>query len=319
MIEDEKAEISAIKFRLQNFFNAARSSDPVIADIGLKLKCEEADDCFKDYKLFAVRKPELNTSITSAFFLRLRKELVNFMGLDCGTRIIQVLSDTAAFSPVGTKKMLDIFVAHKNLSDSLIEFGYTGEKDSDYSELSGNAMVHYLLELGIIDSDHVLANIVGASFLYPCWVSDRVKFFMATYNDDDDISRQTNFGDDVDVSDKIMKTGDCAYLFEGGPQSLLQCIHMLERDVIIHAVKGLRKPNQIQRFSTAAFLLHLKRKYFDIAVDRSIFIVQNEFNVYKGSVCGEVHASSFEAASVYLAFFTPNLLAKLDSHVVDMS
>lgn len=195
-------------------------------------------------------------------FNALRTALLAEMQLQPTAKMVQILCDTAPFSETGTTSMKDIFApivaaVQSNNRNYLIEFGYTADVQGE--KLSGNGMIHDYVEKGAISADVVLANIVGESFTYGCNVSDKIKNVIMTHNNETDIATQTKFRDDIAVSDKIMKPGDIVFLFEGGVQSYMQALNVLENGVTVVAVDNLREIS-IKRFSAAKFLLAVKER-----------------------------------------------------------
>ena len=65
----------------------------------------------------------------------------------------------------------------------------------------------------------------------------------------------TTFGDDIWISDGVMRKGDRMICFEGGIQSLKQCINMLLAGIHVIAVTDLRSH---VKFSAARLLSKLK-------------------------------------------------------------
>lgn len=169
---------------------------------------------------------------------------------------IQVFGDSQTFTHEGTMRAKSLLVhlvmnAHPN---SLILFGLTGKKDVDKQErliTETNYLVSHLMDENIIKPNRVIGNMVDyhTGFAIKEWgsmFSDKINHFTLVYSNT--AEPETVFGKDTPITDGLTNTaGVC---FDGGVQSLLQALNLLERGIPVFALTDLRdlsdKTNRIR-------------------------------------------------------------------------
>ncbi len=197
-------------------------------------------------------------------FAQFKYKISTRMGF-LGKPIIQIVGDSNRFSPAGTA-FCRKFVREHLANDSIIEYGYTGYKTGG-QELDTNSFVNEYIDEQPIQSRRILANVVGHTLFainkWGCYVSPHVHHFVVVYNDSgmatepqfDENGKKTagftTFGDDVTMSDFACDRLIC---LEGGAQSFLQAVNVLQQGNSIEAVYNIRKPSDAKMFSAARFL-----------------------------------------------------------------
>lgn len=166
--------------------------------------------------------------------------------LSTTTSIVQIIGDSGtAFDDDKIPAAQTILSSH--VANSAIEYGWTASKHdtnwlvNDYkAEYPQTMLIANLVEQSAEALDKGMEGIQN--------VSTFVLLF--------DRLSPTRFGDDIWLSDGIMRSerGDKMLCFEGGPQALCQCSHVLTKAVQVVAVTNLRSG----RFSAARFLTAFK-------------------------------------------------------------
>ena len=153
-------------------------------------------------------------------------------------------------------------------SADIIEYGVTS--GGKIEEPTVNAFVSYGMEIGKIDPSIVLGNVVGDSVYmvekYKANFSPKIIHLVLVYNETLPIKdthgnyskNRTIFGDDVNISDRIMSSndGDEMILIDGGVQSLQQSVTALTLGVKVSAIYGIKVSKDY--LSAAEFLAGLK-------------------------------------------------------------
>jgi hypothetical protein len=139
----------------------------------------------------------------------------------------------------------------------MVEYGYTGHEDKDVRDANG--LVNEYVRMHPEQSHRFLANIVGHTVValekWKCQAASSVSHFVTVYNDAGMTEgKHTMFGDDVIASDHLMekKDGDCLVMLEGGMQSFKQAINVLNRDIPIYALTGIRTEKGKKGFFSAS-------------------------------------------------------------------
>lgn len=162
--------------------------------------------------------------------------------------ILQVVGDSGTSFDESSLPRARRILSHAIKQDTYIEFGWTFQiRDANW------LVVDYLEthpEVGqrvIVNAVNVAIDIVGTGE----WSYSNHARQMVFVNGDP----STNFGDDVWISDGVMRKGDRMICFEGGIQSLKQCINMLLAGIRVIVVTDLRSDI---KFSAARLLSKLK-------------------------------------------------------------
>lgn len=197
-------------------------------------------------------------------FNNFKRMLLEKMGY-AGKHVLQIVGDSGRFSPEGTAFGRK-FVRERLPGDFVIEYGFTGYKTGG-AELDANSFINEFVDEQPIQAPRVLANVLGhtvwAITKWGCYVSPHVRNFVVVYNDagmseDPQFDTEgkktagfTTFGDDVQMSDFSC---DRLLCLEGGAQSFLQAVNVLQQEKTIEAVYNIRKPIDGKMFSAARFL-----------------------------------------------------------------
>lgn len=206
-------------------------------------------------------------------FLTLKRMITSRMGLE-EQPVMQIVGDSGRFSPEGTAYGRT-FVRKHSPGKFIIEYGYTGYKTGG-QELDANSFLNEYIDEQPEQAARVLANVLGhtvwAINKWGCYVSPHVRHFVVVYNDagmtqepqfDADgkkVAGFTTFGDDVTMSDY---TCDRLLCLEGGAQSFLQAINVLQQGRPVEVVYNLRKEADAKMFSAARLLQKVDAAFVD--------------------------------------------------------
>lgn len=195
------------------------------------------------YRIIGIAKSDLtNESVVSA-----RGAIFESMGLPADHPVIQVIGDSAVFgceikSKAATKFVDDMLTPC--IDSHAVLYGLTGKRVSDRSEVN-NLVSEWLADtVKAGKTPRVIGNAVDghtpiAMVEWGCSIGDVRDIWLVHSSDYSAV-----FGDDAPLSDYIMKTASTKRSFgivlEGGIQSLAQMINMLDQDIEIHALQGLR-------------------------------------------------------------------------------
>lgn len=202
-------------------------------------------------------------------FAELKKKITTMMGV-AKARSIQIIGDSGRFSTDGTRKARR-FLCGEIDGAGLVEYGFTGYRSDDGSELDINSFVNERADEDPEMAKRVLANIVGhtpvAIQKWGRYGSPNVHHYVVVYNDystDQEpayvdgkkVSGFTTFGNDVTMSDHLLQQadGDRFICLEGGVQSFLQVMNALQQNIPVTLVDGLRKPEKESLFSATRYL-----------------------------------------------------------------
>lgn len=204
-------------------------------------------------------------------FATFKRMLLSKMGFD-GKPIMQIVGDSGRFSPAGTA-FGRAFIRERLSGDYVLEYGYTGYKTGG-QELDANSFINEIIDEQPMLAQRVLANILGHTVVaitkWGCYVCPHVHNFVVVYNDSGmaedpkfneegrKVAGFTTFGDDVTMSDFVC---DRLLCLEGGAQSFLQVVNVLQQGRPVELVYNLRKPEDAKMFSAARFL-HLVEAAF---------------------------------------------------------
>lgn len=200
----------------------------------------------------------------SVDFGQFNQKLLANMGCK-GKTIVQVVGDSNRFSAEGTSFGRK-FVRQRLHDDAVLEYGYTGYKTGG-QELDANSFLNEFVDENPEQAGRMLANVLGhtvwAINKWGCYVSPHVHHFVVVYNDAGITEEPkfncegiktagfTTFGDDVKMSDFVCNKLIC---LEGGAQSFLQTVNVLQQGNTVEIVYNLRKPDDTKMFSAARFL-----------------------------------------------------------------
>lgn len=199
------------------------------------------------------------------------------MGASPTTQFSQFVGDSNLYTNDGTRFGKKLVASTMASNDDIVLYGYTGktlESDNE-SRRDVNQLLSDWVDAkdeGKSRSARVLANIVDehtnvAIEKWGCSISQNVRFFYLVYSNTPTPS--VKFGSDTISSDSI--TNRQTICLDGGIQSLRQSIFMLNRNVAINGVTGLRdltsteddryfnqgSPN-LPYLSAVEFLQHMK-------------------------------------------------------------
>lgn len=190
----------------------------------------------------------------------IKNKLIELTGLDNQARILQVIGDSgSAFtheSVAHALKLMDV----KFRGDTMLLFGFTGRQSDT------NWLVSIFMSQNPERISQVVANTVNQSVDVigtDGWTaSNLVQNLILLYRPD---RLDTKFGDDTWLSDDLMTSGrhDEILCFEGGLQSLEQCLNGLEKGIAVTVVTHMRAASANARFSAAGLLVAVARVHDD--------------------------------------------------------
>ena len=199
------------------------------------------------YGIHKKQQYQKNMNETRRLYKELKSHILQYMDLSPDTHVIQVVGDSAAFSPEGTKKAKSFLKNHLK-PENVILYGYTGHAEQDGTRCVNAAVSDIITEKNMLD--HVIGNVVG--FHTPIALTNwgcsgpLLKHYVIVYGDDESCREQgTVFGDDVIASDYF---ADQLLMLDGGAQSFRQACHafLLGQETTIYS--GLRAPLKASSF-----------------------------------------------------------------------
>jgi hypothetical protein len=197
-------------------------------------------------------------ALSTLDYAALKRQIVSNMKAE-SSKITQLVGDSHNFSKTGTGIARE-FIAQYLRGKHIIEYGFTGYL-VDGDELDLNSLVNEYIEANPGEAYRVLANVVDhtvtALSVWGCRVSSKVRHYVVVYG-----SQSTRFGDDVLASDLILNKhdNDLLVVVEGGAQSFTQIVNVLENDVHVVGLVGVRSPERRKFFSATEFLAVVKRE-----------------------------------------------------------
>ena len=181
--------------------------------------------------------------------LDLRRKLFNHIK---GTsRVVQFVGDCELFTVAGTQFAKEMVEKYVSDPANLLTFGHSGLFKKGASDVNG-----ILIDLVERNAAHerLVSNVVDqCTKAIEKWgfrtCRSTINHMVMVYNGN---GVETRFGDDCDISDKIMQKGDVLVLLEGGIQSFLQALNALNQGATVFALEGLREKDAA-KFSAARF------------------------------------------------------------------
>lgn len=210
------------------------------------------------------------SKLTDAFpYAKFKAEVRKKMGI-AGKKLFQIIGTVKPpFKPKPGEYAREWFYNKIKPAD-IIEYGVTS--GGKIEEPTVNAFVSYGMEKGKIDPNKVLGNVVGDSVYvvekYKANFSPKIKHLVLVYNETLPVKGsdgkypqgRTIFGDDVNISDRIMtpSDGDEVILVDGGVQSLQQSVTALTLGVKVSGIYGIKFSKEY--LSAAEFLAGLQSR-----------------------------------------------------------
>lgn len=279
--------MSAVKlgFNIINVFSTAQRNLleelPVVIDYFQKNKgswitvnCQKllrGNVCY--YGIRKEQQMQKSVLSTRKVYQQMKFHVLQNMGLNPKSRVIQVVGDSVAFSLEGTIKAKKIL--RQYLSDDVVVlYGYTSYLELDGTRCANGAVTDVILEKKL--QKNSIANLVGfhTSSALKFWGCKGLQLqnYMLVYGDDETCrERGTVFGDDVITSDYF---ADKMILLEGGAQSFRQVCNALLLDQEIIILSGLRSstnafdPDGTPYFTASKFIrdifLNISQKKLDV-------------------------------------------------------
>ena len=187
------------------------------------------------------KQNQMQTDIKSTrqLYQDIKSYVLQNMGMNPETKIVQVVGDSVSFSQQGTKAAKN-FLKSNLRNDEIILYGYTGHAETDGTRCVNAVVTDVINEQNNLD--HLIGNLVGfhtpaALKSWNC-TGPELKHYVVVYGDDE-TSREngTVFGDDVVSSDFF---ADSLLVLDGGAQSFRQACNALLLDQNIQVLMGLR-------------------------------------------------------------------------------
>ncbi|HEV2614079.1 MAG TPA: AAA family ATPase [Gammaproteobacteria bacterium] len=178
-------------------------------------------------------------------------------------RVVQFVGDCELFSEAGTQFAMEKVEPYVSDAHNLLTFGHSGL--FNYGAKDVNGIVIASVEHNFKHSGNAHTRLVS-NVVDQCvsgienWgyriCKSPVNQMVVVYNQD---GKETKFGDDCDISDKIMQKSDVLLVLEGGPQSLLQILNALNQNATVEIFEGLREIGS-NKFSAANFLRMVRQQ-----------------------------------------------------------
>lgn len=181
-------------------------------------------------------------------FQEVRSQILHQLRLNPTTKIVQVIGDSARFSPLGTAVGMKFLREHLSENDLLL-WGYTGKATDASGCCEVNQLVTNWLENDPKRLSKAIANVVDfhtpmAIREWKCSISTAVKNFYLVYPD-------VKFGGDTASSDGL---SDSCLCLEGGVQSWEQVTNLLARDISVTGLYNMRGENNPETLYNGAYL-----------------------------------------------------------------
>lgn len=242
----------------------------------------------KSHRFFGIHKKHQESLLLGDFRqnkLFLKDYIFKHLELNRQTKILQVIGDSAVFSPAATKTAQEYLERFLNADESLVLWGYTGHVNKDTGAKDTNQLVNDWLDANSDRPKRTLANIVD--FHTPqaieSWNSSILtsnRNFYMVYGD-------AKFGDDIISSDLIT---DSAVVLEGGIQTFRQMMNLLLFDLQIHCIYNIRnkiKPVvssfQYEGFFSATEFLDLLAQYIKTRTFQGFKIAEKDMEEFKNN------------------------------------
>lgn len=177
------------------------------------------------------------------YFAALRSYILHELDLPSQTSILQVIGDSAPYSLAGTEKARKYLSIKLSEKESLVCWGFTGQKRSD-NRRDVNQLVNEWIDEDPSRGKKALANIVDFHTIeaiknWKCSFTTNAQNFFLVYG-------EAQFGDDIISSDTLT---DRAICLEGGVQSFRQIVNFLSNNRPIEGLYGLRMKNNTANFN----------------------------------------------------------------------
>lgn len=208
---------------------------------------------------------QTSQSETRCLYQTLKSHILQHMNLSANTDVIQVVGDSASFSPEGTEKA-KFFLKNHLSSDSAVLYGYTGHSEPDGTRCVNAAVTDVICEKNM--QDKVIANLVG--FHTPTALSQwgctgpALQHYVIVYGDDESCREKgTVFGDDVVSSDYF---ADQLLMLDGGAQSFRQACHALllnQKITILPDLRAISKAYKTEMTGEEGQPREVKTPYFN--------------------------------------------------------
>lgn len=233
---EKKSEIPNLIRSARNAFLDLEQKDMNVLQGLVKVFTKKVNN--KTYRVFGLKKEDQS----KIDFKKLRAELSNELGFKETKPFSQIIGDSIHFSKQGSQECRKVFAESvKNDNESIMLYGYTGNRSSDNSLIDANQAVNEWLDQSADNSKRVIANVVDEHFVvaiekWGCSISENISNLFLIYSDGQTPS--VKFGDDVTLSDGL--TNEKVICFDGGIQSLRQIINMLRNDISVVGLQELR-------------------------------------------------------------------------------
>lgn len=195
----------------------------------------------KEKKVFGIERQDQ----ASINYDELRHKIAYQLGVqEAYPQFTQLFGDSQLFSPKGTQFAYHVLNDFINIQypKSIILYGFTGKHDPIKKSTDVNHLLSLMVDNKQVDAKRVLANVVDFHTVLAIkeWpgvcISENVNNFTLIYTNSE--KPGARFGDDTPTTDHLTNTA--AICFEGGIQSLLQSINLVNKGVPILGVTGLR-------------------------------------------------------------------------------
>ncbi|MEO8400854.1 MAG: hypothetical protein ABI597_03520 [Gammaproteobacteria bacterium] len=189
------------------------------------------------YRVFGVKKDDQK----EIDFDKLRQEISYELAFNKTQTFVQIIGDSNCFGQQETdfcRRYLSEYLEHDK--ECIVLYGFTGNLSDDGNRADTNALLAEWLDQHPERANNVIANVVDEHTItaiekWGCTVSSNVKNYFLVYTDE--LTPTVKFGDDTPSSDGLSNKACC---LRGGVLSLRQILAMLNDNVLINCVVGLR-------------------------------------------------------------------------------
>lgn len=198
-------------------------------------------------------------------YAEIKSHILQQMKLSPNTSILEVVGDSAPFSPMGIREAMR-FLQRSISPHNAIVYGYNGYSELDGTKCVNGAVSAYIAEQGLVGQ--TIGSLVGfhTPMALDSWgySGPQLRHYLLIYGEDES-NRDTGtlFGDDITTSDFL---SDRLLMLEGGIQSFRQACNFLLLGRPIVALTGLRSDMTAETdgapsyFTASEFLQFIKDK-----------------------------------------------------------
>lgn len=191
----------------------------------------------KTYRIFGVRKDKQKQLNFDEFRRQIAKELELHDIEDA----CQIVGDSAIFSEVGTKfARSDLQKMFEKENKCMFFYGFTGGTTDNGRLADTNHLISEIADENPERAKRIIANVVDKHTItaikeWGCSISNSISNFMLVYSNSKE--PEVEFGGDTSLDPLTNKKVKC---LDGGIQSLLQLLNLVDENVVVEGINQLR-------------------------------------------------------------------------------